>query len=104
MKKNDLIIIVSVLVLAVATALFLGINGKNGTSVVISRDNEVLYKVPLNEDDRIDIDTNIIIIENGKAFVKEANCNNQICVNHKPIKKTGEVIACLPNKVLVEIE
>lgn len=104
MKRGDLIIISIALISAVIIALFLGLGGKSGTTVTVSRDNEVLYTVALNEDNRIDIDTNIIVIKNGKVFVEKANCKNQICVNHKPIKKTGEVIACLPNKVIVEIE
>ena len=104
MKKGDIIIILSVFLAAVVMFLFWFLGKKSGTTVTVTKDNEVIYSVPLNEDTVLDAGTNVIIIENGKVWVKEANCKNQICVNHKPIKKTGEVIACLPNKVMVEIE
>ena len=104
MKKGDIIIILSVLGLALVLSLFLFFGKDNGALVTVTRNSEVIKSVPLNEDTVIDIETNVIIIENGKVWVKEADCKNQICVNHKPIKKSGEVIACLPNKVMVEIE
>ena len=44
---------------------------------------------------------NILVIENGTAYVKDASCPDGICVNHRPISKSGESIICLPNKVVV---
>ncbi len=104
MKKGDIIIISAVLILAVIIALFYFFSRDNGITVMVSKDNEVIYSVPLNEDTVIDIETNIITIKDGKVFVSEAKCKNQICVKHKPITEKGEVIACLPNKVIIEIE
>ena len=104
MKKGDIIIILSVLGLILALSLFLFFGKDNGALVTVTRNSEVIKSVPLNEDTVIDIETNIIIVKDGKAFVSEANCKNQVCVNHKPITEKGEVIACLPNKVIIEIE
>lgn len=36
--------------------------------------------------------------------MKSADCKNQHCVLHAPIRYGNEQIVCLPNKVLVEIE
>ncbi|MBE6809387.1 MAG: NusG domain II-containing protein [Ruminococcaceae bacterium] len=104
MKKGDIIIILSVLGLILVLSLFLFFGKDNGALVTVTRNSEVIKSVPLNEDTVIDIETNIIIVKDGKAFVSEANCKNQVCVNHKPITEKGEVIACLPNKVIIEIE
>ncbi len=46
---------------------------------------------------------NIVKIEDGTVTVSEASCPDKICVNHRPISKTGETIVCLPNKLVVEI-
>lgn len=104
MKKGDIIIISAVLALAVAIGVFYFSGKNNATTVEISRNNKVLYSLPLSEDNEIDINTNTIIIKNGSVRVENAKCKNQICVNHKPINQKGEIIACLPNKVIVEIK
>lgn len=104
MKKGDIMIISAVLALALIIGVFYSFSKGNGTIVKISKNNTVLYSVSIKEDREINLDTNIVKIENGSVRVTNASCKNQICVNHKPIKKKGEVIACLPNKVLVEIE
>lgn len=46
---------------------------------------------------------NIIMIENGKVSVIDANCPDKICVEHKEIDSVGETIICLPHKLIVEI-
>ena len=48
-------------------------------------------------------DTNCMIIKDGQADMIEADCPDQICVDHKTISKNKETIVCLPNKVIVEI-
>lgn len=46
---------------------------------------------------------NLLVIKDGKASMKEADCPDKICVAHKPICKKGETIVCLPHKVVVEV-
>ena len=47
--------------------------------------------------------SNTIRIQNGSVTVEEANCSNQVCVQHDPIREPGEQIVCLPHGVVVEI-
>ena len=47
--------------------------------------------------------TNVLVIKDGECFMKSASCRNQICVDHGPISGRGQVIVCLPNKVVAEI-
>ena len=35
--------------------------------------------------------------------MRKADCPDQICKNHKPIRKSGETIVCLPHKAVIEI-
>lgn len=104
MKKGDILIVLSVLALALAIFVISIFSGTKGDNVKITKDNEVIHTVPLGEDTVFDLETNIIKIEKGSVWVESATCKNQVCVNHKPISKKGEVIACLPNKVIIEIE
>ena len=52
----------------------------------------------------IELTGNTVEIKDGAVAVTNADCKNQICVNHAAITKKGESIICLPNKVIAEIE
>lgn len=104
MKKGDIIIIAVVLAIALFSGILLITGGTVGSKVIISKNNETVFEGKLNEDKTIDLESNVIVIKDSMVFVKKADCSNQICVNHKAISKKGESIACLPNKVLIEIK
>ena len=46
---------------------------------------------------------NIIVIKGGKAFMKEASCPDQLCVDQNEISFDKEAIICLPNKVVITV-
>lgn len=46
---------------------------------------------------------NLIIIEDGSVYVKSASCRGNDCVDTGPISREGQVIACLPHKLLITI-
>lgn len=46
----------------------------------------------------------VISVNQGRTHVVSAPCNNQICVLTGHIEKTGDWIACLPNRVFISIE
>ena len=45
-----------------------------------------------------------LVIEGGEAYMESADCPNQICVRHSPVSHKGEVIVCLPNRIIIEID
>lgn len=47
---------------------------------------------------------NTIHIEDGKVWIHDATCPDKICLNQGKISHDGELIVCLPNKLLVQIE
>lgn len=105
-KRNDRILLVSVMVLALAAAFLLWGRGKGqGMTAVVTVDGEELGRYSLLQENQIAIgDTNVLIIKEGAADMISAQCPDQVCVKHSPISKTGESIICLPNKVVVTIE
>ena len=107
MKKTDIILVVIALVAAAGIWLFYSAGAEKGLTAVVTVDGEVKAELPLDETDSIEIETewgyNIVHTENGQVFVTEADCRDQICVDHKKIEKTGETIVCLPHKMVVEI-
>ena len=52
---------------------------------------------------RCSIKESFIEIKDGEVSVKEADCPDKICVNHKKISNVGESIICLPHKLVIEI-
>lgn len=108
MKKADLIIIGVVLAIVGILAFFLYyVNGDSGSYVQVEINGKAVETVNLNEDfeKQYDIDgkTNTLVIKDGKASVSQANCPDGICVNHMPIRRSGESIICLPHKFVVTV-
>lgn len=107
--RNDLIliggmIIAALILLVVVWLVFF----QEGTTAVVSLNGSVILEQPLDEDCRIPIQTengyNLFLVENGVALVAEADCRDQICVEHAGISRKGETIVCLPHKLVVEIQ
>ena len=106
MKKMDFILVLTVVILAVGGLLIYNILGqKEAGKVMVEVDGEVYGEYELHENQEVLInDTNVLLIENGQANMCEANCPDQICVDHVAVSKNGETIVCLPNKVVVTIK
>lgn len=46
---------------------------------------------------------NLLAVDGERVWMQAADCPDQICVHHIPIKGGGESIICLPHKLVVEI-
>ena len=104
MKKADFKLIICLLVAGVIAFAAVSLCSKEGKTVVITQNNKEIYNASIDEDKLIDLGTNVVEIKDGYVEVKTAVCKNQICVNHKKISKKGELIACIPNKILITVE
>ena len=108
MKKKDIILIAAVLVIALVSFAAIKMTQKDGKEVVVTVNNKEVYKTSINKDQTYKIPeengTNIMQIKDGKVTMKEADCRDQICADHKAIEKSGETIVCLPHKVVIEIK
>lgn len=108
MKKADWYLIIGILIFAAGCMFFTkGIHPVSGSRVAVSVDNGEKEYYPLNKDlEKTFVSkegTNVLVIKDGMAYVKEADCKNQVCVNSRPISKNGETIVCLPHKFVVSI-
>lgn len=109
--KNDILLATGILLLAAICFLIFSFSMKEGKYALVTVDGEQVYKHSLNEDEETVIlgansssgEQNVLVIKDGKAFVKSANCPDKICVSHRKISKTGETIVCLPHKVVVSV-
>ena len=81
---------------------------KNGSTISITI-NGALYgtyalaepqEIPVEYDGRI---ANIVVIENGRAHMKDADCPDKLCMRQGAISRDGQTIVCLPHKLVVEV-
>lgn len=82
--------------------------GKTGAVAIIEQDGETISELDLNKDTELVLDdgnggSNTITVADGKIAVTDANCPDLVCVHTGAISQTGEVIACLPHKLIITI-
>ena len=110
MKKNDLVLLISTVAISVILIVSAILIWRNTSvdKVKVTVDGVEVASFPLNEDIEYLIHganggENLLIIKDGKAYIKEASCPDMVCV------RTGNAqvlkpITCLPNKVVVSLE
>ena len=103
MKKGDIFIAATVVLLSLTVAVMLYFKG-GGTTVTVKQDNKTVYSGSLFDDTEIKLSGNTVTVKDGKAYMSWGSCKNQLCIHKGEISKAGESIICLPNKVIVETE
>ncbi|MGN1171028.1 MAG: NusG domain II-containing protein [Lachnospiraceae bacterium] len=108
-KRNDLILIITVLLAACAfygLRLFLSRDG-SGT-VEVYRNKALIASYSLSEDREevlsYDGHFNILVIRDGEAFIRDADCPDRLCVNQGRIYADGQSLICLPHRLTVTIQ
>ncbi len=106
--KNDVIFISFLAIFCIAVCVWVYKGGAvEGSNIVITVDGKEYGTYSLLEERTITIgegDTqNIIEIKGGKAYMREASCPDQLCVDQNEISFDKESIICLPNKVVITV-
>ena len=104
--RADLIVIAALLLLALILFLAFRFSRREGGVAVVRVDGVEVERHSLSVDGTFSLNggSNILVIEDGKAFLSEANCPDHICVKQGKIHYTGQVITCLPNRLTVTVE
>ena len=107
-KKRDLILVLLLLAAAGVIALLLYVTGLTrgaADRIEITVQGTSYGTYSLLEDQQIPIETddgyNLVIIENGAAYMKEADCPDGYCMEQGEIDRNGETIVCLPHRIVV---
>lgn len=78
-------------------------------TVEIRHGGTLLASYPLNAPKPIrfhargELGDSLIVIENGAVRIAESPCRTHYCVHSGPHHRTGDAIACVPNRILVTI-
>lgn len=107
--RNDIILIIIILIFALSFYfIYRYTNNSDELVCKIYYNSELKYEISLDHYEEVTLDYDdakmVIVIDNDGVYVKEALCNDQICVNQGKIKRGGQVITCLPERVYIKLE
>ena len=106
--KGDVIFMISAFLFGVILLIMMRSFMHKGKRIKVSIDGKVVLVASLEEDKEYSFDGynggfNTVVVKNNKAYIKEADCPDRLCVKQGKISKTGETIICLPHRLIVEV-
>ena len=108
--RNDMILIVTLLIASALAIVYLFVFRKGGNVVKVTVDGQNYGTYSLYQNISEDIITgengenlNRFVISEGKVYMEKASCPDGICVAHRAVFRDGESIVCLPNRVVVTV-
>ena len=109
LKKQDVLLIGSILLAALLLSVIFHLQAKKDAGAVRVQIGDAIFaEYPLGEDREVpltgfDGGSNLLIIQNGAAWIAEADCPDRLCVKQGKISKKGEMILCLPHRIIVTV-
>ena len=108
LNRNDILLITVTTAAALLIAVLLLMSGKKGTCAEIYVDGILKAEYILTDDREVEIKgynggSNILIIKDGAAYMREASCPDKLCIHQGKISRSGQAIVCLPNRVVIKI-
>lgn len=82
-------------------------NSKEGKEIRIEADGKVVGTYSLHKDHLLEVTgamgTSRIAVKDGKASFLSSPCRNKVCVHQGEVGRSGQMAACLPNRVVVRV-
>ena len=106
-SQNDLILIGALTIIALVPLAAFPFSLAHEKKIVVKVGGEIVRELSLTAEENFTVEAgggkNILEVKDGAVRVAAADCPDKICVKRGAIKDVGEVIACAPHKVLIEI-
>ena len=108
MKMKDMVLGIGIVVIALIMLLIMQMTRtEEGNRIQITLDGKVYGTYSLGKNRVIEVKDgsfyNKIRIEDGKAYMEEANCPDGYCEEQGKISGRTQTIVCLPHKLVVEV-
>ncbi len=103
-KKADIILVSVILVLCLLFALLT--KNEDGGIAIIYLDGKEHSRIDLRDtktEQIINVGNVCIRAYNGEIQVISSDCPDKVCVNSGAVGKSGSVIACVPNRVVIAV-
>ena len=104
--RLDIIVIAAILLASIALLLIMTLTREEGAVVVVEIDGQTVatYSLYQNGEYALNGGTNVLVIENGQAYLNYSNCPDHTCEKTGKIQYVGQTIVCLPNRLTVTIK
>jgi len=105
-KLNDILLFAGVLIIGFILFFALNTMKSEGKQVLVIANGQVTESFPLDENKEVMLEFdgyNLLVIEDGYAFVTRADCPDKLCMKQRKISKDGETIICLPHRLIIKI-
>jgi hypothetical protein len=103
----DKVLIGCLIILSLASYPFVRRMTKAGETVQIEANGTVYELVSLHTNQSFSVPgplgNTIVVVQDGKVSVAESPCRAKICVRTGHIAHNGDLIVCVPNKVVVRV-
>lgn len=107
MTRADIIVLVFAVTITIVLYVALWSGHNVGTMVRIKYNQQLVNSVSLNDPQEIHVagalGESIVEIKDHQVRFRSSPCNNKTCILHGWMHQAGEVMACLPNQVIVEV-
>lgn len=105
-KFDFFLIILGILIFLIL--IFFVLTRTSGECAVVYQNSQAVKTISLKKDATYTFESedggiNVVSVENGEIFVKEADCPGQDCVNRGKISQNNESIVCLPHKLSITV-
>ncbi len=100
--------ILGLLLIGLAFSFYFFAPGERGARVVVEREGKVIYTAPLGGDRTARLQgplgETVLQIHQGRVCILDSPCRRKVCLAMGEVSGSGEVLACVPNELLVRIE
>ena len=102
----DVIFISAILLISLLVLLAVFLTKKEGAVALVEINGVTVAEYPLSENGVFPLNggTNVLVIEDGEAYLNFSSCPDHTCENTGKIHYVGETIICLPNKLSITIK
>lgn len=103
--RIDVLVIAALLLLSLLVVLVIEFTKQEGAYVEITLDGTTVAQYSLAVDGVYPLNggTNVLVIQNGEAYMSASNCPDHVCENTGRVRYVGQTIICLPNRLTVTI-
>ena len=96
------------LLLAALASLWFSLGRSAGQYLVIYEGDNLAFTAPLAQDRQIELHgplgETLVAVSSGKVRVISSPCPRKICIGMGEIEHSGDLLACVPNRVVIRIE
>jgi hypothetical protein len=107
MKAGDWLVVLILLTVSLAGIIRVAIS-PGGTRVVVTRGDQVSFTAPLDQPRKVALDgqlgQTLLVIDDRGVRITESPCPRKICIAMGTARQTGDLLACVPNRILVRID